>query len=317
MHRQHAHPMRRPNWRRRIAVTAAAAVGVLLATAVVVWPPHPAASQPALAAGPATVPVLEPSPTRSTAPATAGPLLAAGPLAAGPQASPPPTLPATGVKAASATPVAHQVQVAENDWPEPTPAPPSSLTGYVWPIAHPRLTLPFGPTPWGGWVVGGKPFHDGIDLATFCNDRIMAAHDGVVLAAGRHFDDQMGWVGSLAAYYHRLDHDGLWSELPIVVVIDDGNGYRSIYAHFWKITVHAGEHVRAGQLIGYEGMTGHATGCHLHYGLFSPYQTATFKLDPKAARDMLLPSKEIARIDPLLVLPYRKGLGGTVQNLGG
>jgi hypothetical protein len=32
---------------------------------------------------------------------------------------------------------------------DPTAPPPGVLTGYVWPIRHPRLTDPFGPSPWG------------------------------------------------------------------------------------------------------------------------------------------------------------------------
>ena len=51
----------------------------------------------------------------------------------------------------------------------------------------------------------GEHFHDGIDLATFCGDRIVAAHDGVVLAAGRHFDEEIGWIGDLGPYLRRLD----------------------------------------------------------------------------------------------------------------
>ena len=181
--------------------------------------------------------------------------------------------------------------------------PPESLTGYVWPIRKARLTLPFGPTDWGSRVVDGALFHDGIDLATFCGDRITAAHAGVVLAAGRHFDDYLGWLGDLGPYKQRLDQKGLWVTLPIVVVTDDGNGYRSIYAHFSRVVVKVGETIRAGQLLGYEGATGRASGCHLHYGLFSPDAVATFALDPTAAAHMLLPTEEIARIDPLLVLP--------------
>jgi murein DD-endopeptidase MepM/ murein hydrolase activator NlpD len=183
-----------------------------------------------------------------------------------------------------------------------------TLTGYVWPLAHPRLTLPFGPTVWGTHVVDGERFHDGADLATFCGDRITAAHDGVVLAAGRHFDRLIGWVGDLGPYFRRLDRNHLWLELPIVVVTDDGNGYRSMYAHFDRVVVAPGDHVRAGQLLGYEGATGHATGCHLHYGLFSPAETATFAMRPDVRRRMKLPALEIARIDPLQLLPPRRGL---------
>jgi murein DD-endopeptidase MepM/ murein hydrolase activator NlpD len=194
------------------------------------------------------------------------------------------------------------------EWTGTHARPLDMLTGYRWPLAHPRLTLPFGPTFWGSRLVDGQPFHDGVDLATFCNDRVLAAHAGTVIAAGRHYDDVMGWVGSLKRYYSRLDHNHLWFQLPIVVVIDDGNGYRSMYAHMWRITVKKGDHVEAGQLIGNEGRTGRASGCHLHYGLFSPWETDTFRLKPDVAKRMQLPKAEIARVDPLKVLPKRAGI---------
>ena len=182
------------------------------------------------------------------------------------------------------------------------------LVGYVWPLAHPRLTLPFGPTAWGTRVVNGNLFHDGVDLATFCGDRIGAAHSGTVLAAGRKFDAFMGWIGDLTPYLDRLDAKGLWITLPIVVVIDDGNGYRSVYAHFGRLVVKKGQQVHAGQLLGYEGATGHATGCHLHYDLFSPFERDTFGIDPGVVKRMLVPKEEIARVDPLLVLPPKPGI---------
>ena len=128
---------------------------------------------------------------------------------------------------------------------------------------------------------------------------------GVVLAAGRHFDVQMGWIGDLTPYLDRLDATGLWPSLPIVVVIDDGNGYRSIYAHLSKAAVRTGQTVAAGEFIGYEGHTGHASGCHLHYGLFSPQDGARFGIDPGIVDRMKLPAWEIARVDPMLVLPER------------
>ncbi len=129
-----------------------------------------------------------------------------------------------------------------------------------------------------------------------------------MLVASRHFDRFLGWVGDLGPYLRRLERGNLWSELPIVVVIDDGNGYRSVYAHFGKVVVEAGQHVHAGQLLGFEGMTGHASGCHLHYDLFSPTETTTFGLRPDIAKRMHLPRAEIARIDPLPLLPPRRGI---------
>ncbi len=183
-------------------------------------------------------------------------------------------------------------------------APPvASLTGYRWPISTGRISLPFKAIPGGEFSKDGKLFHDGVDMASFCGAPVVAAHDGVVLAAGRHFDDQVGWVGDLRPYYRRLDAGDLWGELPIVVVIDDGNGYRSMYAHFRDVTVKAGQRVLAGDLIGHEGATGHASGCHVHYGLFSPLETKQFGVRADIVKRMKLPKHEIARVDPLQVLP--------------
>jgi murein DD-endopeptidase MepM/ murein hydrolase activator NlpD len=189
--------------------------------------------------------------------------------------------------------------------PDPTAPAPETLTGYEWPLPGGRLTLPFGPTPWGSRIVDGEKFHDGIDLATFCGDRVVAAHAGTVLTAGRRYDKYMGWIGDLQPYLDRLEKKKLYPTLPIVVVVDDGNGYWSIYAHFSKVVVKKGDVIKAGQFLGYEGQTGRASGCHVHYGLFSPLETATFAIDPAVVKRMKVPKAEIARIDPILVMPYR------------
>lgn len=186
------------------------------------------------------------------------------------------------------------------------PTAPERLTGYRWPLLRGRLTLPFGPSPWGSRIVNGEQFHDGIDLATFCGDRIVAAHDGRVLAAGRHYDEAMGWRGDLGPYLRRLEKKHLWITLPNVVVVDDGNGYRSMYAHFSRVVVKRGQPVKAGQLLGYEGATGRASGCHLHYGLFAPAEQATFGIRSDVVKRMRVPALQTARIDPLLVLPERQ-----------
>jgi murein DD-endopeptidase MepM/ murein hydrolase activator NlpD len=181
--------------------------------------------------------------------------------------------------------------------------PEAVLAGYSWPLHDGRITNPFGPSAAGTYIVAGVLFHDGVDIASFCGARVSAAHDGVVLAAGRHYDGYIGWVGDLAAYRAHLDAKKLWSGLAIVVVVDDGNGYRSLYVHLGRAAVKPGQRVHAGDLIGYEGKTGYATGCHLHYSIFRPSETATFATDPKLVKRSKLPVAEIARIDPLLVLP--------------
>jgi murein DD-endopeptidase MepM/ murein hydrolase activator NlpD len=194
----------------------------------------------------------------------------------------------------------------------PSPALPTygtswapNLTGYVWPLqGSVVVTLPFGPSEWGEFFLDGQRFHDGVDMATKCGDFVHAAHDGVVLAASREYDAYMGWVGDIAPYIALVNKKNWWPSLPIVIVIDDGDGYRSIYAHEYQVLVKPGQHVKAGQVIGYEGATGNASGCHVHFGLFSPSQTATFELDPTIVAKDLMPRYEVARIDPLLVLPF-------------
>lgn len=145
--------------------------------------------------------------------------------------------------------------------------------------------------------------HDGIDISSFCGAHVVAAHDGVVLSAGRHYEGYTGWVGDLGPYRDRLDRRSGWGGLAIGVVIDDGNGYRSIYLHLNLATVEKGDVVRAGDMLGYQGSTGVATGCHLHYAIFSPLERRTIGVDPKLTRETRLPNLKIARIDPLLVLP--------------
>ncbi len=193
----------------------------------------------------------------------------------------------------------------DDDSQRDRPGPSAALPGYQWPLPNGRITQAFGRSAWGSRIVDGQHFHDGVDMATFCGDRIVAAHSGTVLAAGRRFDAEIGWVGDLKPYFDRLDRLALWSTLPITVIIDDGNGYRSIYAHFQKVVVKKGQIVRAGQFLGYEGATGRASGCHLHYGLFSPLESGRFGIDPDVVKRMKVPTAQIARVDPLLVLPQR------------
>lgn len=98
------------------------------------------------------------------------------------------------------------------------------------------------------WPVGGQIsqyyawYHPGIDIANRSAPGIAASDGGTIVVAG--WPDGYG-------YGNR-------------VVIDHGNGYRSLYAHLSNIYVSVGETISRGQLIGQMGSTGRSTGTHLH-----------------------------------------------------
>ena len=237
----------------------------------------------------------------------------AGSSAAALVATAPPGTSSTATSAASRTDAsalpstAGSAPVATSGTADPAaePAAEPALSGYVWPLNNANITLPFGPSDWGEFIVDGQRFHDGVDMATNCGDQVHAAHEGTVLAASRVYDAYMGWTTDIAPYYKLLDTKHWWDSLPIVIVIDDGDGYRSIYAHEYQVLVKPGQKVEAGQVIGYEGATGNASGCHVHFGLFKVTETATFQLDPGIVSRDQMPAAEMARTDPLLVLPFR------------
>jgi murein DD-endopeptidase MepM/ murein hydrolase activator NlpD len=180
-------------------------------------------------------------------------------------------------------------------------AEPEDLEGYIWPVQHALITSRMAARDFGGFVIiDGQEVHDGLDLATHCNDRVRAAHDGVVLYAGRNFDPYIGYWGDPTPIYARLERLGRVNEQPIVIVIDDGNGYRSMYVHLNEANVEQGAVVQAGDFIGMEGATGFATGCHLHYGLIR-MDGAWQEVVPRLAR-FGYPPYVRERIDALRVL---------------
>jgi murein DD-endopeptidase MepM/ murein hydrolase activator NlpD len=94
-------------------------------------------------------------------------------------------------------------------------------------------------------------FHGGIDIANKRGTPIHAAAAGTISYVGRE------------PWYHGTDR--AW-----VVVIKHADGVKTIYVHLQVRDVpgvKAGKHVDRGQFIGYMGMTGRATGPHLHFGL--------------------------------------------------
>ena len=86
-------------------------------------------------------------------------------------------------------------------------------------------------------------FHEGLDIVNDYGAPIYATAAGVVVEAG--------WYGGFG---YR-------------VIIDHGNGLRSMYAHDSRLLVSTGETVKKGQQIATVGATGFATGPHVHYQL--------------------------------------------------
>ncbi len=253
-------------------------LGAVLVAPVLLSPP-PAPASSAAPAAVATSPITSPMPALTPLPAGAH------------RPTPRPTDHAGDTVPATPAPTE----------PPPTSAPPEELEGYRWPMTGGRVTTWFQPVDGGFVVIDGERVHDGIDIATFCGDYILSAHDGVVLYAGRSYESFLGHDGPTDAFYAQLKKKKLTKKaLPIIVVVDDGNGYRSVYTHLSRAEVEAGQLVRAGQFIGLEGATGHATGCHLHYGLIR-MDGAFVPIARELVKRWHYPERTRERIDPLRV----------------
>lgn len=86
-------------------------------------------------------------------------------------------------------------------------------------------------------------YHPAIDIPNRSAPPIAASDGGTVVVAG--WPDNYG-------YGNR-------------VVVDHGNGYKTLYAHLSNIYVSVGQSVSRGQVIGQMGSTGRSTGIHLHF----------------------------------------------------
>lgn len=87
----------------------------------------------------------------------------------------------------------------------------------------------------------GRDFHTGIDIAASQGTEIHATAPGEVVNAG-----WSGGYGNMVRIKHKY-------------------GFETIYGHCSRLAVSVGEYVRKGQVVGYVGMTGSATGNHCHY----------------------------------------------------
>lgn len=115
-------------------------------------------------------------------------------------------------------------------WGWPTDSGWTLSSGYVW------RTSP---------INGKRELHGGLDISgTGYGSNIYATNNGRVIEAGYH--------------YSYGNH----------VIINHNNGYYTLYGHMSRIAVKVGDVVSRGQVIGYVGMTGAATGPHVHYEIW-------------------------------------------------
>ncbi|MFT9486671.1 MAG: peptidoglycan DD-metalloendopeptidase family protein [Tepidibacillus sp.] len=103
----------------------------------------------------------------------------------------------------------------------------------LWPTVGGIITSKYG-SRWGRT-------HEGIDISGVSNRTIKAADSGKVVFAG--------WNGAYGK----------------AIIIDHGNGMKTLYGHLSQIMVSSGDKVAKGQQIGVMGNTGRSTGTHLHF----------------------------------------------------
>ena len=132
----------------------------------------------------------------------------------------------------------------------PTSKPPNKLKGYRWPVRGGDLATYYDWDQQGLFVVDGRRIHAGIDITWFQGAKVKAAHHGTVVAAGRDWARHVGFEDSMSSFYKRLERKGKKNDFPIGVVIDDGNGYHSVYTNLKNLRVKDGDKVKAGDVIG-------------------------------------------------------------------
>jgi murein DD-endopeptidase MepM/ murein hydrolase activator NlpD len=117
-----------------------------------------------------------------------------------------------------------------------------NATPSIWPI-HGWLSAGFGMRP--DPFTGERDFHPGLDISADKGTPILATADGTVQLAAPSGD------------YGNL------------VIVNHGYGLTTRYGHLSKFAVWTGKQVKRGELLGYVGATGRATGPHLHYEILA------------------------------------------------
>lgn len=119
------------------------------------------------------------------------------------------------------------------------------MSRFIYPTDAP-LSQGFGANP-DYYKQFGENGHNGLDFAAAIGTPVKASADGVVFFEGD--GSATSWMGSIAGYCIILDHGDIYTG----------------YAHLSSTIIDKGQSVKQGQVIGYSGRSGTATGPHLHF----------------------------------------------------
>ncbi|MDP3947336.1 MAG: peptidoglycan DD-metalloendopeptidase family protein [bacterium] len=134
---------------------------------------------------------------------------------------------------------------------------PAGRSGVLlFPVPEGRLTQGYGKTDFAARNYRGQ-YHNGVDIGKFLGAEVLAAESGIVLNVGDQ--DKYCPRGAYGKY----------------IVIKHPNGLTTLYAHLSRQIVSVGQQVSRGQIIGYMGKSGWATGPHLH---LTVYDSLTYTL---------------------------------------
>jgi murein DD-endopeptidase MepM/ murein hydrolase activator NlpD len=133
----------------------------------------------------------------------------------------------------------------------PTSLPPDRLKGYRWPVRGGMVASYYDWQADGPFVIDGRRMHAGLVITWFEGALVKAAHAGTVLAAGREWAGEAGYDGTLDELHERQRQKD--DDATLGIVIDDGNGYRSVYSALQDLRVKVGDKVKAGMVIGAMG----------------------------------------------------------------
>lgn len=155
-----------------------------------------------------------------------------------------------------------------------------------WPLDAVKITQYFGNTAFAKSGAYNGQGHNGIDFRASIGTPVKSSLSGIVKGLG---DTDKTCDG--ASY-------GKW------ILIEHGNGLTTLYAHLSLIRVSEGQSVSTGEVIGYSGVTGYATGPHLHFTVFAT-QGVSIETRPSrvCGRNYILPvANPNAYLNPLSYL---------------